>query len=130
LLSYFGKFVNISFHLFGFDWSCVVVVPVVPGFANSFVYSLPSLPSNLNVTLVGRCPNLLLSSSHILLTGIFTVNSVVVVSFAVTSSNSFSGVFVLIFPVTTFFIFVVPWFIPVYTTFIVLFIVISLFLFS
>ena len=97
-----------SFHLFGFDWSCVVVVPDVPGFANSFVYLLPSLPVNLNVTLVGRCPNLLLSSSQILLTGIFTKNSVVVVEVAVVSSNSFSGVFVFIFLVTVFFIFVVP----------------------
>ena len=80
MLSYFGRFSNISFHLFGLLASCVVVVSAVPGFVNSKVYSFPSLPVNLNTTLVGRFPTLSESSSHILLTGIFNVNPVVVIA--------------------------------------------------
>ena len=114
-----------SFHLFGFAWSCVVVLPAVPGFAISFTYSLPSLPVNLNTTLVGLWFNLLLSSSHTLLTGIFIVNPVVVVWFAVTSSLVLVGVSYSICPVTVFFTLVTSLFIPVYTTFIVLFTVTS-----
>ena len=100
--SYFGRFSNISFHLFGFVLSCVVVLPCVPGFANSFVYSLPSLPVNLNTTLVGRFPNLSESSSHTLLTGMFTVNPVVVIAVSFTSSLIFSGSNSFIFPLTLF----------------------------
>ena len=113
------------FHLFGLAWSCVVVLPAVPGFAISFTYSLPSLPVNLNTTLVGLCFNLLLSSSHTLLTGIFIVNPVVVVWFAVTSSLVLVGVSYSICPVTAFLTLVTSLFIPVYTTFIVLFTVTS-----
>ena len=105
--------------------SCVVVLPCVPGLLISFIYSLPSLPCSLNTTFVGRCPSLFESSSQTLLTGIFTVNPVVVVAFAVTSSLVITGVSYSICPVTTFFILTTSGLTSLYTTFIVLFTVIS-----
>ena len=105
--------------------SCVVVLPCVPGLLISFVYSLPSLPCSLNTTFVGRCPSLFESSSHTLLTGTFTVNPVVVVLFAVTSSLVITGVSYSMCPVTTFFMLITSALTSLYTTFIVLFIVTS-----
>ena len=67
----------------------------------------------------------MLSSSQTLLTGIFIINPVVVVWFAVTSSLVLVGVSYSICPVTAFLTLVTSLFIPVYTTFIVLFTVTS-----